>query len=213
MNWGTANWALLISLALGAYVLGSIPFGKIVASRYGVDITKQGSGNIGATNVLRVLGKGPGVFVLVLDALKGLLPALAALLLFESPFVALLVGAMALIGHCTSPFLRFRGGKGVATGLGVLIGAIPLLALIALGTFGIVFFAKRIVSLSSLAAAVVLPVAAYSLGFGLDTTILLAMLALLVFIRHRANFSRLLAGTEPKLDLRRKDRAETSHRL
>ncbi|MFN7172771.1 MAG: glycerol-3-phosphate 1-O-acyltransferase PlsY [Fimbriimonadaceae bacterium] len=210
MNWETANWPLLISLAVGAYVLGSIPFGKIVASLYGIDITKQGSGNIGATNVLRVLGKGPGIVVLVLDALKGFAPALVALLLFGSPFVALLIGAMALIGHCSSPFLGFRGGKGVATGLGVLIGAVPLLALIALVTFGLVFAASRIVSLSSLSAAVVLPVAAYFLGFGLDAAIMLTVLALLVIIRHRSNISRLLAGTEPKLDLKRKDRAGTS---
>jgi len=209
MNWETANWPLLITLALGSYVLGSIPFGKIVASMHGIDITKQGSGNIGATNVLRVLGKGPGIFVLVLDALKGFLPALAALLLFGSPFVALLIGAMALIGHCSSPFLGFRGGKGVATGLGVLIGAVPLLALLALVTFAILFAATRIVSLSSMSAAVVLPVAAYLLGFGLDAAVMLAVLALLVIIRHRSNISRLLAGTEPKLDIKRKDRPGT----
>jgi len=190
---------LLTALIVGAYFIGAIPFGYLVAKVKGVDILSAGSGNIGATNVIRVLGKRLGMLVFVLDVLKGFLPAIAAyLLLGHSQVDAFAVGMGAVAGHCLSPFLRFKGGKGVATGLGVLFGASPMVALCALGIFILVLGFSRYVSLSSILAAIAL----VPLGFlfHIHTVLLWAFGALTVFVvyRHRANLGRLRGGTEPK---------------
>ena len=151
-------------VALIAYLIGSIPTGFLMAKMRGVDIRSVGSGNIGATNVFRVLGKGPGVMVLLIDALKGFLPAkfLPALFLhgasISSPryqYLALIAGVFAILGHNYTCWLRFKGGKGVATTAGVLIAWVPLAFLIALGSWLVVFGVSRYVSLASIAAAVV----------------------------------------------------------
>lgn len=190
---------LLIGLFVGAYFVGSIPFGYLIAKVRGVNILKEGSGNIGATNVIRVLGKKLGLLVFVLDVLKGFAPALAAsFLLPHSQIQTFLVGMGAVAGHCLSPFLRFKGGKGVATGLGALFGAFPLVALCALGVFSLVLGLTRFVSLSSIVAALTL--APLGFVFKVDEPMIWAFLGLTVFVvyRHRANISRLLKGTEPK---------------
>ena len=144
-----------------AYLLGAIPFGLLIARANGVDIRAVGSGNIGATNVFRALGKGWGILAFACDALKGFIPAsvfpfLAKMLwAFDGGAVLPLVGAcLAIAGHNWSVYLRFKGGKGVATGVGALIGLAPMAAGVGLLTWALVFVAKRYVSLASIAAAI-----------------------------------------------------------
>jgi glycerol-3-phosphate acyltransferase PlsY len=196
-------------IAIGSYLLGALPFGFIVARLCGTDITSVGSGNIGATNVARVLGWRLGLAVFFLDVGKGVVPPLATVALTGSQEASLLMGVAAVVGHTLSPFLRFRGGKGVATGLGALIGGAPLVGAAAFATFLVVFALTRIVSLSSLVAA------ASVLAFGLLTHqgwVFFAVyvpLVVYVFVRHSANIERLLRKQEPRLDLREKLKKES----
>src|SRR5262245_33406492 len=148
--------ALLIALGFAA---GSIPFGVLVARRRGVNIREQGSGNIGASNVTRVLGKGAGALVLVLDAAKGALPTLAAAHWLAEPWAVVATGFAAVLGHCFSPFLRGRGGKGVATALGVFAVIDPAITLGGACVWGLVFAMTRIPALGSLAAAFAIGIA------------------------------------------------------
>ncbi len=120
----------MVAIAVLAYFCGSIPFGKIIAASFGIDIQKRGSGNIGFANVLRVLGWKAAVPVLLLDALKGFIPTFIAAWLFGIP-TAFVIGMCAIVGHLFPVWLRFKGGKGIATGLGVLLGATPLVGIIA----------------------------------------------------------------------------------
>ena len=198
-----------------AYLLGSIPFGLIVGKSRGVDPRTSGSGNIGATNVGRLLGRRFFALVFTLDLLKGLLPMLAAAyaLRGERPdgrtyVLWLLVGAAAIAGHMFSAFLRFRGGKGVATSTGVLLGLWPYYTvpgLIGAGVWVLAFLAWRYVSLASIVGAASFPVAYVAIGlargwdvFGRQLPLLvfaLLMAGLIVF-KHRGNIARLRAGTE-----------------
>lgn len=194
----------LLLLLVGAYIVGSIPFGVIVARARGVDIMKVGSGNIGATNVMRTLGKGPGFLVFFLDALKGLGPAIVGRWLFPtSQEFWLAAGAMAIIGHSFSPFLRFKGGKGIATALGMVIGTSPLVALGAFAVFSATLASTRFMSIASSLAVV------STIPFGLlfrDSKWVVAgyiVLSCLIIWRHRANFERLRDGTEPKFAFRK----------
>ena len=205
---------LLIAAAAG-YLLGSLPFGYLVARARGVDIFEVGSKSSGATNVRRVLGNGPGIAVLVLDILKGavaagwpLLVAWGAIRAFDVPSVLGYVGlGFALLGHSFSCFTRFRGGKGVATGAGGVAVLMPNVSLMAVVVWIIVFFAGRFVSLASIAAALALPVAAYL--FKRDTLALCVSgaITLFVIIRHRANIARLLKGTEKRMEFRKDPKA------
>jgi glycerol-3-phosphate acyltransferase PlsY len=190
--------AFLVAFLAAAYVLGAIPFGYLVARSKGIDILSEGSKSIGATNVARVLGKGPGTLVFILDVLKGAVPAGIAHYYFRNSEWALYVGAAALLGHTASPFLRFKGGKGIATGLGMLLGSAPLVAVSALGAFIVFVVFTRWVSLSSLVAAVAMVVFGFVYGQSLVSIIVYALLAAYIFYRHRANIKRLLNGTEPR---------------
>jgi glycerol-3-phosphate acyltransferase PlsY len=190
---------LQIALFVGAYFIGAIPFGFLIARLKGVDILKMGSGNIGATNVIRVLGKKLGLTVFALDVLKGFIPTFCAYLFCgRSDLVAFCVGMGAVAGHCLSPFLRFKGGKGVATGLGVLFGACPLVAVSAFGVFVLILGFSRFVSLSSIVASVAL--IPLGVAFHVHAALLWAFAALALFViyRHRANLKRLREGAEPK---------------
>jgi glycerol-3-phosphate acyltransferase PlsY len=196
-----AGWLAL------AYLVGAIPFGLLIARLNAVDIRAVGSKNIGATNVFRCVGKGWGILTFVLDAAKGLVPALIFPLLgrsglpvfpgLESSF-GLLCGIAAILGHNFPVYLKFKGGKGVATSAGVLIGVAPVA--VGLGLLGwiVLFAATRYVSVASIGAAAIVPLAGwwlyYSSGFFLPCA--LTLLGALVIARHAKNIQRLLAGTE-----------------
>lgn len=196
--------AMPIAPILGAiaatYLLGSIPFALIIGRMHGVDIRQHGSGNVGATNVVRVLGKGPGILCFVLDFLKGALPVWGALWLNLPLWGVLLVAAASILGHSRSVFLRFTGGKSVATGAGTVVALAPLAGIGALAVWGVVFLASRIVSLASLAAAVALPALMALTRQPWETVVYAAVVALYVVIRHRSNIQRLLKGEEPRME-------------
>jgi glycerol-3-phosphate acyltransferase PlsY len=152
----TSELLLIAALLIGAYLVGSIPFSYLVARARGVDLRKVGSGNIGGANVWRACGFGPFVVAVALDILKGYLPTLLGLRLFaNNPIVVLLVGIAAILGHTFPIFLRFKGGKAVATSSGVLLALAPLLAGIGVVAWAIAFSISRISSVGSLTAAAV----------------------------------------------------------
>lgn len=186
------------ALTAAAYLLGSVSFGLIAAERAGVDLRAQGSGNIGATNVGRVLGKKTGRVVLALDLAKGLLPALAAwgLLGLDDPWTAG-VGVAAVVGHCYPIWHRLQGGKGAATSAGVMLALVPIAGLGALITYvGLKKLTKR-ASVGSLAGALVgALVTAILVGMGPRTYMTSAILVV-VILRHADNLARLVKGEEP----------------
>ncbi|MCF7848119.1 MAG: glycerol-3-phosphate 1-O-acyltransferase PlsY [Kiritimatiellales bacterium] len=185
-----------------AYLLGSVPFGLLIARSRGVDIRRAGSGNIGATNVFRCVGKGWGVCAFVLDALKGFVPAFVFPIigkLDESIAVeaGLLFGAAAIIGHSFPVFLRFKGGKGVATSAGMLLGVAPVAVAAGFACWLICVLITRYVSLASILAALAVAVSGWVVYHdSLAVSVALTAIALLIIWRHRANIGRLLKGTE-----------------
>jgi len=187
-----------------AFLLGAVPFSWLLARLVrGVDIRSVGSGNIGATNVARSIGMGPGLVALVLDAAKGSAAVLLArwLLAGEAHPAVLeaLAGGMAILGHNFTPFMRFRGGKGVATGAGVFGVLAPWALLAAVLVFILTVAVSRMVSLGSVLAAASLPVAVYALDGGRAVVALSLLVASLVIARHRTNLRRILAGNENRL--------------
>ncbi len=191
-----------ILLVVIAYLIGSIPFGMVVArvSGRGVDLRKSGSGNIGATNVARTLGKGAGALTLLLDAGKALVAlALTSLLMGESAHGWLaFAGGAAFLGHVFPVYLRFKGGKGVATALGIVAYLSPVTVFVLLVLFAAVVYFTRYVSLGSLCAAVGLPVMMALLEGPRSYLNLSLTIAFLIFYTHRENIHRLLAGEEPR---------------
>ena len=181
-----------------AYLLGSLPSGYVLGRFAGVDVRKAGSGNVGTTNVARVAGKKHGILTLVADAAKGYIPAFAALQLGMSLPVTLLVGIAAFLGHLYPVFLRFEGGKGVATALGVFLALAPWITLVLVAVFAIVAWVSRFVSLGSMAAAVAAPIALWFAAYPPLMVQMGAFLAAMIILRHRSNIKRLLAGTEPR---------------
>jgi len=182
-----------------AYLLGAIPFGLIFGRLFGsIDVRTEGSRNIGAANVARVVGKTAGLLTLLFDALKGSFAVVLAGLIVGTDQIAALCGLSALLGHMFPVFLRFRGGKGVATGLGVFIILAPLPTLGAIGLFIIVFAGSRIVSLSSLVSSVGLVACCVLLEKSQYVIVLSSVTCVLVFVRHRPNIIRFLGQNEPK---------------
>jgi glycerol-3-phosphate acyltransferase PlsY len=205
-----------IPLILCAYLLGSVPFAYLIAKAVrGIDIREVGSGNVGATNVGRALGRKWGILVFALDVLKGFLPTLAALLLHgcrigepELPLGVALAGFAAVAGHNWPVFLKFKGGKGMATSCGVFLAVFPLGLLIAVGVWAAVVALTRYVSVGSMVAAATLLACALLLGrdpFGAGKflTALAAVAAVLSIVRHRANIGRLVQGTENRIGRKR----------
>ncbi|MBP8130144.1 MAG: glycerol-3-phosphate 1-O-acyltransferase PlsY [Candidatus Hydrogenedentes bacterium] len=191
-----------------SYVLGSIPTGLWLGLRLrGVDIREHGSRNIGATNTLRVLGRGLGALALAGDMLKGAVPVLAAARLGLWPHLPLACGVAAIFGHTFSVFLRFRGGKGVATGAGVFLALAWLPALLAGLVFAAVVAATRMVSAGSCSAAIVLAVAALLLPYGWPVRVAAVLIAALVVWKHRANIQRILKGEESRISFSSKREA------
>lgn len=177
-------------LVLFGYFAGAIPFGVLLASLRGVDIREHGSGNIGATNVTRVLGLKLGAVVLVLDAAKGALPTWFAIHHTPDPWLVVAVGGAAIIGHCFSPFLSFTGGKGVATATGVFYVLAPDHLLIALAVFAAVLAWKRVPALGSLAGIATLAALTFLRGETWTATLAAATFVLLVYT-HRENLAKL----------------------
>lgn len=190
----------IAALAIAAYLLGSVPFGLwLVKAWKGIDVREVGSGNIGTTNVYRAAGKGAAIAVFLLDVAKGALPVSLAVWLGMSDWAAVLMGVMAILGHSKSIFLRFTGGKSVATGIGTILALSPLGAALTLGVFAGVFATARMVSLGSIVASVALPLILYALKAPPTYIYYAAGAALYVVVRHRANIQRILAGKENRL--------------
>jgi acyl phosphate:glycerol-3-phosphate acyltransferase len=203
----TAGYILTVLIA---YLLGSIPTGFLVAKARGIDIRTVGSGNIGATNVFRILGKAAGVLVLVVDAAKGWLAVFVVAKLFSGWFYPeagapaqewfrLGAGVAAILGHNYTCWLHFKGGKGIATSAGVLVALVPVPLLIVLGVWLVVFALSRYVSLASISAAFTLPFAAWAFGESRTIIFVTAALAALAIYKHKANIQRLLNGTENRI--------------
>lgn len=199
----------IILLLLAGYLSGSLVWGYWISRLKGCDVRRYGSGNIGATNVYRVLGKGPGAITLVLDILKGALPVILTRKFFPSlpPTVLLGVGAAAVAGSMFPVFLRFKGGKGVNTTFGVIIALFPLSALSSLGVWIVIFFSFGIVSLASLTAA-------FSLIFWIaffQKNLLYTGAGILIFLlivwTHRSNIQRIITGKESRIFLWKKFRS------
>ena len=192
--------------ALVAYLLGAVPFGLIIALSRGIDVRKAGSGNIGATNVFRTVGKPWGILAFALDFLKGFaaakwVPVLVARIAgVEMPACAPLVcGVCAVVGHTWPVWLRFKGGKGVATGAGLLVAIAPHSALCAVGAWIVFFLATRYVSFASIMAALLLCVHVWMPPkYDMPTSVALTLLAFAVILRHRSNIVRLGKGTESR---------------
>ena len=186
------------------YFIGGIPFGFIlVYAIKGVDVRKYGSGNIGATNVMRVAGFRWGVMAFVLDVAKGGLPVWLMLRWTHEPIIACCTGAGAIVGHAFPIYLKLRGGRGVATGLGVFIPLAPIAAGIAFGVWVAVLAAVRIVSVASMIAAVSMPIVLFLMQRELTSVLVLAIFgAVFVICRHIPNIKRLVKGEEPKIEHR-----------
>jgi glycerol-3-phosphate acyltransferase PlsY len=197
---------LLWLLLAGAFLLGSIPFGFLAGRMRGIDLREHGSRNIGATNVLRVLGTAPGVTVLLLDALKGYLPAWYAKHIGLEGWWVVATGLCAVLGHIYSPFVRFRGGKGVATSLGVLIALSPLIAGASLLVFVVAVALTRWVALGSILGAITQAVLFCVLPQQPTAYRLFALVvAAFVIFRHRSNIQRMLSGTENRFGAKKTD--------
>jgi glycerol-3-phosphate acyltransferase PlsY len=218
-----------ILTALAAYLLGSIPTGFLAAKAKGIDIRAVGSGNIGATNAMRVLGKPAGIFVLLLDALKGFaacyfLPSLMfnwlsphfpvntnypGINFFYPPFsdetiefqtkIRVLAGIFAVLGHNYPCWLKFKGGKGIATSAGVYVALAPWALVIALAVFILAVVITRYVSVGSIAAAITLPIAVFFTQDGLLVDVVTVVIGALAIYKHKSNLQRLIAGTENRL--------------
>ena len=190
-----------VVLLVLAYLAGSIPFGLVVGKLfYGVDVRQHGSGNVGTTNVFRVLGKKAGVAVLVCDMLKGYIPAAIAAALFD-PWFAIFIAAAPVVGHIYSIFLKGRGGKGIATGAAVVLALVPLVFAIILVVWIVLLLTTRYVSVASLVAAFLVPVLTISLDEPLPYKIAGVLVAVIVWWAHRGNIQRLLAGQEHRVRL------------
>ena len=194
---GPAYWWPFVAGFVVAYLIGSVPFGLILTRLAGAgDVRRIGSGNIGATNVLRTGRKGLALATLALDLLKGALPVWLAYR-YLGPDMAVVVGLGAVLGHCFPVWLKFRGGKGVATAAGVVVALTPPVAAIAIGVFLLVLLATRYVSLASMLGALAAAPGAYLLG-NVQAAELYLALALLIVVKHAGNIRRLLQGSEAR---------------
>jgi len=198
-------------IAIAAYLLGSIPTGFLVARAKGIDIRKVGSGNIGATNALRVLGKPAGILVLLVDALKGWVAVRVVAMLIVEQFssadalggnrvlAAILASVFAVLGHNYPCWLGFKGGKGIATSAGVLTALVPWALLIILSVWIVLFAVTRYVSIGSLAASATLPFATWLTTRDWTLTMVTGAMGALAIYKHKGNIQRLMNGTEPRI--------------
>lgn len=191
----------LLLLLLGSYLIGAIPCGYLIGKMRGVDITHHGSGNIGTTNVFRILGPGWGLLVFAGDLAKGLVPALIGKAL-GGPGWAVAAGLAAVAGHNWSLFLGFRGGRGVATGGGVVLALMPKVVLVAFMIWLLVVFLSGYISLGSIIGALSVPIIALFFGVHLIYYVFILPVPLIILYRHLPNIRRLRNGTEPRIRFR-----------
>jgi len=188
----------LIALAVFAYLLGGIPTGYLVAKRVkGIDIRQFGSGNPGAANVYRVVGRGAGWVTLTVDALKGFLPVILARQFYPTEYASLIgVGALAIFGHIWTIYLRFSGGKGVATSCGVFAALLPVPTLACFGVFVVAVALSGHISVGSMIGSAALPVFAWLRGEPTELVVMAAVVAALILVKHVPNIRRLLGRRE-----------------
>ncbi|MES0489962.1 MAG: glycerol-3-phosphate 1-O-acyltransferase PlsY [Leptospirales bacterium] len=197
-------WAHYIAVIFGAYLLGSIPTAYLIAIQKNIDIRKEGSGNVGATNAFRVLGKRAGGMVLFFDAFKGFITILLIEMTFQTEdkvYLVLTAGTFATIGHVFPVWLSFKGGKGVATMCGVLIAISPYQFFIAAGVFFLILFLFRFISLSSMFAAATLPLTFflfYEFESNMPIFIFFMVLSIFIILMHHENIKRMFTGTESR---------------
>jgi len=203
-----------IFAAVVAYLLGSVPTGFLVGKARGIDIRQVGSGNIGATNVMRALGTKLGVIVLIADGLKGYAACAwmtdLACHFFGSPnthveLVRIVAGLAAVLGHNYTCWLKFKGGKGIATSAGVLAALVPMALAIILSLWIVIFFSTRYVSLASIAASFTLPFATWFTGGTILMTAVTGAMGALAIYKHKSNIQRLLQGTESRITWRKRE--------
>jgi glycerol-3-phosphate acyltransferase PlsY len=195
---------MIVLALLLSYFIGAVPFGFLIGKLRGVDVRAVGSGNIGATNVWRTLGPAAGTLAFALDVGKGVAgPLLGGVLLgpHDAPGIAL-CGIAALLGHVFSVFLKFRGGKGIATGLGVMLGLAPVAAVACFALWGVILLVSRIISVASIAACLALPVAARLTHAPPAYQAVIGLMALIALLKHIPNMKRLRVGAEPKIGRR-----------
>ncbi len=190
------TWAIWIA---GAYLVGSVPFGYLIGRARGVDVRTVGSKNIGATNVYRTVGKGWGLLAFLCDFLKGLLPTLAALRWGGDADLPVCVGLACVVGHTLTVFMRFRGGKGVATAFGMMIALLPYPTLAAFGVFVVTVWLSHYISLGSILAAATLGALAWVVPGTLFLRLVVTAIAVFVIVKHRSNIARLAKGCENKI--------------
>jgi glycerol-3-phosphate acyltransferase PlsY len=186
---------------VASYLLGAIPFGLIAGKLRGVDIRATGSGNIGATNVWRTLGPQMGAAVFALDVLNGFAaPTLAlALVGHEAHVLAAACAALAILGHTFSFWLRFRGGKGIATGFGAMLGLVPVVAIACLVAWGAALALSRMISVASIVACIAAPIGLYLTHAERPYVYVVSALVVVAIMKHLPNVRRILNGTEPKI--------------
>ena len=193
------SWVIAI---VAGYLIGSIPFALLLGRRHGIDIRHVGSGNVGATNVLRAVGARAAMVTLLLDAAKGTIAVVIARQLADEPSVAVLAALASIVGHVSPVWLRFRGGKGVATAAGAFGVLAPFALGVAMVAFGLTVWLTRFVSLGSIVAAATLVCVLVVTGSSLVVTGGAAIAALVIVVGHRENVARLIAGTEHRLGQR-----------
>lgn len=190
----------VIPACIGSYVLGSIPNGLILGKAiWGVDLREHGSHNIGATNAWRTIGRTAGIAIFVLDLLKGAIGAAMGLSWGESALAGVVCGILAIVGHSWSMFLGFKGGKGVATGLGVIAMLMPWVTAIVFGVWFVIVYVTKYVSLGSIVAAALVPILAYCFNMEPEFIAFGIVAAVFIIYRHKSNIGRLLNGTESKI--------------
>jgi len=185
------------------YLLGAFPSGKLVSKSFGVNLENQGSGNVGATNVARVVGKKAGIMTLALDVFKGFIGVVIANMIWGQASLNSLVAIVVVLGHCFSIPGKLKGGKGVATALGAIIALDWAIAIAAVVIFISIFFIGRIISLASISTALMVPIVALVIGREDTIAIALCVIGILIVFRHRENVERLIAGQEKRFEFKK----------
>ncbi|MBU1026466.1 MAG: glycerol-3-phosphate 1-O-acyltransferase PlsY [Candidatus Margulisbacteria bacterium] len=194
----------IVVIIIGSYLLGSVPFGFLIAKLWKIDIRQHGSGNVGATNVWRTINPAAGLLVFALDLLKGTAPILLAQQFTSNYWLIILAGIAAVLGHTYSIFLKFKGGRGSATGLGMLLGIAPDIFVFAFIAVAILIYTTRYVSVASILTPLGVTVAFWLLNRPLPYCLLATLVTIIIIMRHIPNIKRLLNGTERKISFKKR---------